>query len=107
MNCPICGVPDSQPVWKQDGMRIEKCSSCGVFFPAERPQESVLKAYARSTFGNRLFHLAVLGLAGVLPPKTFYKLRGWYAERGSARVRQVVGSAMPVPSLSLRKAEDL
>jgi hypothetical protein len=88
-------------------MRIEECGGCGVFFPAERPQESVLKAYARSTFGYRLFHLAVLGLAGVLPPKTFYKLRGWYSERGLAHVRQVVGSAMPVPSLSLRKAEDL
>ena len=42
MNCPICGVPDSRPVWKQDGMRIEKCGGCGVFFTAERPQESVL-----------------------------------------------------------------
>src|ERR1700674_4794078 len=42
MNCPICGVPDSQPVWKQDGMRIEECGGCGVFFTAERPQESVL-----------------------------------------------------------------
>jgi len=42
MICPICGVPDSQPVWKQDGMRIEECGGCGVFFTAERPQESVL-----------------------------------------------------------------
>src|SRR5882762_4580552 len=42
MNCPICGAPDSQPVWKQDGMRIEECGGCGVFFTAERPQESVL-----------------------------------------------------------------
>jgi len=42
MHCPICGVPDSRSVWKQDGMRIEKCGGCGVFFTAERPQQSAL-----------------------------------------------------------------
>ncbi|HXM95657.1 MAG TPA: class I SAM-dependent methyltransferase [Candidatus Dormibacteraeota bacterium] len=42
MRCPICAVPDSQPVWKKAAIRIEKCGSCGVFFTAERPQESAL-----------------------------------------------------------------
>jgi hypothetical protein len=69
-------------------------------------RESHRQAYAQSPFGYRLFHLAVLGLAGVLPPETFCKLRSWYAERGLTLVRQVVGSATPVPSLSLGKTKD-
>jgi len=69
-------------------------------------RENHRQAYVQSTFGYRLFHLAVLFLAGVLPPKTFYRLRDWYSERGLARVRQVLGSATPVPSLSLRKTND-
>ncbi len=74
------------------------------FFRIER--ELHPKAYAQCTFGYRQVHLAVLGPVGVFPPKTFYKLRGWYSERCSAHVRRVVGSAMPVPSLSLRKSKD-
>jgi glycosyltransferase involved in cell wall biosynthesis len=69
-------------------------------------RETYRQAYEQTTFGYRLFHLAVLFLAGVLPPKTFYRLRDWYSARGLARVRQVVGGATPVPSLSLRKAKD-
>jgi SAM-dependent methyltransferase len=42
MNCPICGTPDSQTVWKHDGLGIEECGGCGVFFTAERPQEATL-----------------------------------------------------------------
>ncbi len=78
--------------WSWESVRVER--------------ESHRQAYVQSTFGYRLFHLAVLGLAGILPPKTFYKLRSLYAERGLARVRQVIGSATPVPTLSLRKAKD-
>ncbi len=79
--------------WSWESVRVER--------------ESRRQAYAQSTFGYRLFHLAVFGVAGVLSPKTFYKLRSWYAERGLARVRKVVGGATPIPSLSLRKAKDL
>jgi len=70
-------------------------------------RESQRQAYGHRTFGYRLFHLAVLGLAGVLPPKIFYKFKGWYSDLGLARVRGVLGSAKPVPSLSVKKAKDL
>lgn len=42
MNCPIRGVPDSVPVWRKDGLRIEECAGCGVLFTVGRPQESAL-----------------------------------------------------------------
>jgi hypothetical protein len=64
------------------------------------------QTYGHSTFGYRLFHLSVLGTAGLLPPKIFYKLRSWYSARGLARSRELVGSARPVPSLSVTKQRD-
>ena len=69
-------------------------------------RESHCQPHAQSPFGYRLFHLAVLDMAGVLERETLCKLRSWYAERGLTLVRQVVGSSRLVPSLSLRKANN-
>ena len=79
--------------WPWETVRIER--------------EFYRQSYGHSTFGYRLFHMFVLGTAGLLPPKIFYGLRSWYSARGLARVRQLVGSAKPVPSLSVTKPHDL
>jgi hypothetical protein len=55
--------------------------------------------YSSSTFGYRLFHLAVLSAAAMLPPQLFYALRHKYAESGLSRIRKVIGDAKPVESL--------
>jgi glycosyltransferase involved in cell wall biosynthesis len=62
------------------------------------------QAYGRATCGYLLFHAAVIGLAAVLPPAAFYRMRRWYTRKGLARVRQIVGSAQPIPSLAVRTA---
>lgn len=71
-------------------------------FRAER--EANRQIYRDASFGYHLFHAAVLGAAAVLPPATFYRLRRWYARRGLARTRRIVGSTHPVPSLAVRTA---
>ncbi|HVS88675.1 MAG TPA: glycosyltransferase [Candidatus Acidoferrum sp.] len=68
---------------------------------AER--EAYRQSYRHATFGYRIFHLVVLGIATALPPRVFYKLRQWYTARGLARVRRLVGEATPVTSLAVRK----
>ena len=67
-------------------------------------REANRQAYREANLGYHLFHVAVLGAAAVLPPATFYGLRRWYAKRGLARARQMVGSAQPIPSLAVRTA---
>ena len=62
------------------------------------------QGYDHATFGYQLFHAAVIGLAAVLPPAVFYRMRRWYTRRGLARMRQIVGSAQPIPSLVVRTA---
>jgi glycosyltransferase involved in cell wall biosynthesis len=57
------------------------------------------QSYRSSTFGYRLFHLAVLAAAAILPPKLFYALRHKYATVGLHRIRRIIGSAEPVDSL--------
>jgi hypothetical protein len=63
-------------------------------------RESCQQVYGRSTIGYRLFHAAVLGVAALLPPHVFYRLRRWYSARGLARIRQLVVKFEPLPALS-------
>lgn len=42
MHCLICEANDSQPVWQQGKLRIEKCRGCGVFFADGGPPEAEL-----------------------------------------------------------------
>lgn len=61
------------------------------------------QAYQGATLGYWLFHIAVIGTAAILPPAAFYRLRDWYAKKGLARARQVLGSANKIPSLTIRR----
>ena len=58
-------------------------------FRAER--EAARVAYNDFSFGYRLFHSMVLALTLVLPPKWFYRIRNWYADRQLHRFREVIG----------------
>ncbi len=61
-------------------------------------------AYKDVTAGYRLFHALVLAAGLVLPPRTFYRARQWYADRGLARLRRALGEPTPTDSLVARKA---
>jgi glycosyltransferase involved in cell wall biosynthesis len=78
--------------WPWEAVRIERAAFHEV--------------YEASTQTYKLFHLFVLGLAAVLPPKMFYRLRRWYASRDLARWRSAVAQGTPVPSLVVRKVQD-
>lgn len=60
-------------------------------------------AYSHSSFGYYCFHAAVLLLAGLLPPRIFYRVRDSYSERKLSRIRQRLGEGTPIPSVAIRK----
>jgi len=60
-------------------------------------------AYKDVTAGYRLFHALVLAAGLVLPPRTFYRARQWYTDRGLARLRKAIGEPTPADSLVARK----
>lgn len=62
-------------------------------------------AYKDASLGYRFFHALVLAVGLVLPPRTFYRARQWYSDRGFVRLRQLIGEPTPADSLVERKAE--
>jgi hypothetical protein len=48
-------------------------------------------AYQRFSIGYRLFHSMVMALTLILPPKWFYRLRDWYADKELHRFREFFG----------------
>ena len=71
-------------------------------FRVEREARQI--SYREISPGYRLFHLMVLLLTLLMPPKMFYRVRNWYADRGLHRMRQLIGEATLPPSLSERRA---
>jgi glycosyltransferase involved in cell wall biosynthesis len=65
--------------------------------------EAARISYGDSSFGYRLFHSMVLALTLVLPPKRFYQVRNWYAERGLNRFRDAIGKPAPADTFVMAK----
>jgi glycosyltransferase involved in cell wall biosynthesis len=66
-------------------------------FTVERAAYEI--AYREVTWGYRIFHALVLAQTLLLPPRVFYRLRRWYAERGLSKLRSWTGS--PVPAVQI------
>ena len=62
-------------------------------------------AYRDASPGYRFFHALVLTAGLVLPPRTFYRARQWYADRGLVRLRRAMGEPTPAESLVERRVE--
>jgi hypothetical protein len=58
-------------------------------FRAEREASRV--TYKDFSLGYRLFHAMVLSLTLTMPPKWFYRVRNWYADRNLHRLREILG----------------
>ena len=56
-------------------------------------------AYSGVTWRHRLFQAFVLLFTLALPPRLFYRLRRWYAEKGLSRLRGWTGTPVPVVQL--------
>jgi hypothetical protein len=57
-------------------------------------------AYSKTTPGYRVWKEMTLAVALCMPPRWFYRLRDWYAERNLRRYRGAVGE--PVPAAPIR-----
>jgi glycosyltransferase involved in cell wall biosynthesis len=72
-------------------------------FTVERTAYQI--SYREVTWRHRLFHAVVLAETLLLPPRVFYRLRRWYAERGLSRLRGWTGSPIPVLQITERRPE--
>jgi glycosyltransferase involved in cell wall biosynthesis len=70
-------------------------------------REAFRESYRNASRGYRVFQLAVLCVAGLLPPRLFYRLRRLYAEHNLARFRATIGDATPTSSGITRKVAAL
>ena len=60
-------------------------------------------AYSGVTWRHRLFQVFVLALTLLLPPRLFYRLRRWYAEKGLSRFRSWTGEPRPIVQMVERR----
>jgi glycosyltransferase involved in cell wall biosynthesis len=61
--------------------------------------------YKDSSLGYRLFQAMVLALTLTMPPKLFYRLRNWYADRNLHRLREMFGKPTLADTFVQRKDE--
>jgi hypothetical protein len=72
-------------------------------FTVERTAYEI--SYRQVTWRHRIFQALVLTQTLLLPPRVFYRLRRWYAERGLAKLRAWTGNPIPVLQMTQRKPE--
>jgi glycosyltransferase involved in cell wall biosynthesis len=84
-----------------DLARLQLTSGAGGRWKSFQAEMHDFKASHRSaTLNYYFFKGLVIVLALVLPPKTFQKVRNWYARRGLIRIRKKLAPAEPaVPSV--------
>ncbi len=89
-----------------DAERIRLCLDGGwpwETFGVERAAYRL--AYRDADFGYGLFKALVLALAALLPPKGFYRLRQWYADKNLRELRKIVGEPTPAAPVVERRME--
>jgi glycosyltransferase involved in cell wall biosynthesis len=62
-------------------------------------------SYSEVPWRHRLFQAFVLAQTLLLPPRLFYRLRRWYAEKGLSRLRSWTGNPVPVVQMIERRPE--
>jgi glycosyltransferase involved in cell wall biosynthesis len=72
-------------------------------FTVERTAYEI--SYRHMTLRYRLFKAFVLAQTLLLPPRLFYRLRRWYAEKGLSRFRRWTGNPTPVVEMIERRPE--
>jgi glycosyltransferase involved in cell wall biosynthesis len=72
-------------------------------FTVERAAYEI--AYRGVTRRRRLIQAFVLAQSLLLPPRLFYRVRRWYAEKGLSRIHRWTGSSIPVVDLIDRRPE--
>jgi glycosyltransferase involved in cell wall biosynthesis len=70
-------------------------------FTVERTAYKI--SYRKVTWRHRLFQAFVLTHTLLLPPRVFYRLRRWYAEKGMAKLRAWTGNPVPVLQITERR----
>ncbi|MCU1343651.1 MAG: glucosyl transferase [Candidatus Acidoferrum typicum] len=60
--------------------------------------------FDRCSLGYRIFQAMVLGVALIMPPRVFYRMKTSYTDSGLHRIRRVIARAVPTKSLVVRKA---
>ena len=64
-------------------------------------------AYRNPDVGYQIFKYFVLLLTVLLPPRTFYRLRDWYARKNFSRARRLFGDAEPIELESFIQRQEI
>ncbi len=72
-------------------------------FTVERTAYEI--SYRQVTWRHRIFQALILTQTLLLPPRVFYRLRRWYAERGLSKLRAWTGNPIPVLQMTQRRPE--
>jgi glycosyltransferase involved in cell wall biosynthesis len=72
-------------------------------FRSERAGSRI--AYRDIPLGYRLFKYLVLGLALLIPPRQFLRLRQWYAAKGLRNVRKWIGEPVPAAPIIEQRSQ--
>jgi len=94
-----------EPVWV-DAERIRLRLDGGWPWDTFRVERAAYRlAYRDVDFGYGLFKAVALALTALLPPKGFYRLRQWYAEKSLHELRNVIGEPTPAAPVVERRME--
>jgi glycosyltransferase involved in cell wall biosynthesis len=97
LGVPAATVDEFFSASRQDADRLRLKLQGGKRAETFRVERAAFRlAYRNPDFGYRLFNSFVLFLTLLLPPRTFYRLRDWYARKNIGRARRLIGDAEPV-----------
>jgi glycosyltransferase involved in cell wall biosynthesis len=103
---PSLGVPPdvvaalAEP-WRLESERYRLAIKGGKPWSAFRNELATYRlTYRDASFGYKAYKSLALGLALLMPPASFYRLKRWYARKGLKRLREKLGS--PVPAEPIR-----
>lgn len=92
-----------EPTWV-DAERLRLSLDGGKPWQTCRVEHTAYRhSYSAATLGYRAFKALVLALTLITPPRLFYRMRQWYADKNLAKLRGVIGEpTMAGPVLERR-----
>ena len=96
-----------EPIWA-DAERIRLGLDGGSSLETFQVERAAYRlAYKDVSIRYRLFKGLVLGMTLLLPPRRFYRLRQWYADKGLRRLRRIAGEPTPAAPVVEQRMETL
>ena len=95
LNIPREALAALAEPWRGDSERSQLARNGGSPWRTFQLERAFYRwTYGQTSLGYKLFNALTLGLTLCMPPRRFYQLKQWYAERGIRRYREKLGNAV-------------